>query len=44
MRTGTFLPLELPKLFWKRILNEKISETDIEEIDTGAFQLLKYFK
>ena len=29
-RTDTFLAVDLPKIFWKKFVNEKIDEKDLE--------------
>lgn len=33
IRTGVNLALDLPPLFWKQIVGEKISPKDLEEIE-----------
>lgn len=43
-RTETFLSLDLPKIFWKKMVNEKITEKDIEELDLGVTELIKFVR
>lgn len=43
-RTGTFLTLELPTIFWKKLVKQKILEEDIAEIDKGLLDLAKFIK
>lgn len=44
LRTGTHLALDLPKLFWKLIVNEKITDADLEEVDHQLLDTLKMIK
>lgn len=43
-RTEIYLSLDLPQIFWKKMVNEYILEQDIEELDKGVLELIKYFK
>lgn len=40
IRTGVTLALDLPNLFWKKIVEQKITERDLEEIEK-SFQNLR---
>ena len=41
-RTKVFLSLNLPTLFWKKMVGQSVSEDDLEEIDIGLIQMVKY--
>ena len=43
-RTKVFLSLNLPTLFWKKMVGQTVTEEDIEEIDKGIYELVKYFR
>ena len=43
-RTGTFLTIDLPTLFWKKLVGQQIAEEDLQEIDKGVFELVRFFK
>lgn len=42
-RTNVFLSVDLPKLFWKKIVRMPITNSDLEETDKGIIELVKYF-
>lgn len=33
LRTGTHMAVDLPKIFWKCIVGEQVTDKDIEEVD-----------
>eukprot|EP00808_Paulinella_micropora_P005785 g1370.t1 len=39
MRTGDFLPLDLPSLIWKSLLHEEITSEDLLSIDVLSFKI-----
>lgn len=43
-RTGTFLTFDLPTMFWKKLVGQQISEEDIDEVDKGIMELVRFFK
>lgn len=43
-RTEIYLSLDLPQIFWKKMVCEKISEQDIEELDQGVMELVRFVK
>ena len=42
-RTETYLSLDLPNLFWKKLTKDIIIEQDLFEIDQGIETMIKYF-
>ena len=40
IRTGVYLSLDLCSLIWKKIVNEKITISDIKQFDEGLYQLI----
>ena len=44
IRTGTHLALDLPKIFWKLLVAESITDADLEECDNRFFETLKMIK
>ena len=42
--TGTFVLLDLPTLFWKRILDLPVGEADLKEVDEGAVKYLEFIR
>lgn len=43
-RTGTFLTVDLPALFWKKLARQTILEEDLEEVDRGIVEILRFFR
>lgn len=44
LRTGTHLALDLPKMFWKLLVSEKVTDGDIEETDYQLMETLKMIR
>lgn len=44
IRTGVTLALDLPRLFWKLIVGEKVFKKDLEEIEKSFQNLNKNIK
>ena len=44
IRTGTHFTLNLPKLFWKLLVNQEIEFEDLEEIDSTLYNLVKFME
>ena len=44
IRTGTHLALDLPKMFWKLLVAEHITDADLEETDNRFIETLKIIK
>uniref|UniRef100_A0A6B2L8M4 HECT domain-containing protein n=1 Tax=Arcella intermedia TaxID=1963864 RepID=A0A6B2L8M4_9EUKA len=44
IRTNIPLPLDLPSLFWKRLVNDPVNLSDLEEIDHATTKLIKELK
>jgi other hect domain ubiquitin protein ligase E3 len=43
-RTGTFVLLDLPSIFWKKLLELPLNESDLEEIDKGSVEYLRFLR
>ena len=44
VRTGTHLTLDLPLLFWKQLVGQKVDFEDLEEVDESLKDLLNIFQ
>lgn len=42
IRTATHFSLDLPSIFWKQIVGEKITFDDIEQIDATMCNLINF--
>ena len=40
-RTGSHIALDLPLMFWKSIVHEEITDSDLEEVDTQLISFMK---
>ena len=43
-RTGTFVLLDLPSIFWMKMLDLPIDEGDLEEIDKGSVEFIRFLR
>ena len=43
-RTGTYMSLCLPRIFWKKMVQEKIEQSDLDELDSAITSLVKFMK
>jgi other hect domain ubiquitin protein ligase E3 len=43
-RTGTFVLLDLPTIFWKKMLDLPLLEIDLEEIDKGSLEYIRFLR
>eukprot|EP01117_Protostelium_nocturnum_P005083 TRINITY_DN1838_c1_g1_i6.p1 TRINITY_DN1838_c1_g1~~TRINITY_DN1838_c1_g1_i6.p1 ORF type:complete len:4362 (-),score=1676.63 TRINITY_DN1838_c1_g1_i6:38-13123(-) len=42
VRTGALLPMDLPPIFWKRLVGEKVDLKDLQDIDSSLTTTLDY--
>ncbi len=44
IRTGVHLTLDLPVLFWKQLVGQEVNMSDMEEVDKGFIDFIKYLR
>ena len=44
IRTGVHLTLDLPGIFWKQLVGQEVTINDIEEVDKGFSEFIKYMR